>query len=278
VRIAGLQHAGTPGDVDANLAVLDAAAARAAAAGCRLLVTPEMFLTGYDIGARVKHLAREPLEERTAEVAARHGLALAVGLPQPAESGVGVTNSVLLLDDRGRRVVRYDKTHLFGDLDRAMFVPGRIPVVTAELEGIRLGFLVCYDVEFPETVRAAALAGADLVVVPTAQMEPFAFVAEHLIRVRAWENQVYVAYVNHSGSEGDLRYVGRSSVCAPSGEVLAVADADGEALLVADVDAEVVRTARRENPYLDDLRPEFRPGSRSAADPGVPPAPGTGKL
>ncbi|MEZ0493400.1 carbon-nitrogen hydrolase family protein [Kineococcus sp. TBRC 1896] len=264
MRIAGLQHAGTPGDVDANLAALDEAAGRAAAAGCRLLVTPEMFLTGYDIGDLVERLAREPLEDRVARVAARRGVAIAVGLPLPAASGEGVTNSVLLLDERGGRLARYDKTHLFGDLDRAMFVPGADAVVTADLDGVRLAFLVCYDVEFPETVRAAAVAGADLVVVPTAQMEPFAFVAEHLVRVRAWENQVYVAYLNHVGAEGDLRYVGRSSICAPSGDVLAAGGPDDETLLVADVDLGVVRAARLQNPYLTDLRPEFR---RSQADP-----------
>lgn len=256
MRIAGLQHAGTPGDVDANLAVLDEAAGRAVAEGCRLLITPEMFLTGYNVGPLVQEFAREPLTGRVAEVAARHGVALAVGLPLPAAAGV--TNSVVLVDDRGEQIARYDKTHLFGDLDRALFVPGSEPVVTVDLEGVRIAFLVCYDVEFPETVRAAAMAGADLVVVPTAQMEPFAFVAEHLIRVRAWENQVHVAYVNHVGAEGDLRYVGRSSICAPSGDVLAEGGPVEAALLVADVDPEVVRVARRENPYLDDLRPEFR--------------------
>ncbi|WP_380171862.1 carbon-nitrogen hydrolase family protein [Kineococcus sp. DHX-1] len=256
MRIAGLQHAGTPGDVDANLAVLDEAAGRAVADGCGLLITPEMFLTGYNVGPLVQELAREPLTERVADVAARHGVALAVGLPLPAATGVN--NSVVLVDGRGHHLARYDKTHLFGDLDRALFVPGSEPVVTVDLEGVRIAFLICYDVEFPETVRAAALAGADLVVVPTAQMEPFAFVAEHLIRVRAWENQVHVAYVNHVGAEGDLRYVGRSSICAPSGDVLAVGGPADAALLVADVDPEVVRVARRENPYLDDLRPEFR--------------------
>ncbi len=60
MRIAGLQHAGTPGDVDANLAVLDDAAGRAVAEGCRLLITSEMFLTGYAIGPRVQEFARQP--------------------------------------------------------------------------------------------------------------------------------------------------------------------------------------------------------------------------
>ena len=57
-----------------------------------------------------------------------------------------------------------------------------------------------------------ALAGAHLMAVPTALMKPFRFIAEQVVRARAWENQMYVAYVNHDGREGELEYVGRSSI------------------------------------------------------------------
>jgi len=71
--------------------------------------------------------------------------------------------------------------------------------------------------------------------------------------VRAWENQVYVAYVNHDGIEGGLTYVGRSSIVAPSGEVLDSAQ-HGDRLLLAAIDTETVASGRRDNPYLTDLR------------------------
>ncbi len=259
LTIAGLQHPGHPGDVAANLAVVAQAAHDARARGADLLVTPEMFVTGYNIGDRVAELAAQPLVEEVARIAADAGVAVVAGLPELLPDG-SVANTAVLVDATGTEVTRYRKTHLFSDLDRALFVPGTERSRVVELHGVRLALLICYDVEFPEPARAAAREGAHLIVVPTAQMEPFAFVAERLIAVRAWENQVYVAYVNRSGAEGDLTYVGRSSVAAPSGEVLDALDpAQGTGLVLATVDPDVVEAARRENPYLDDLRLDLYP-------------------
>jgi predicted amidohydrolase len=84
-------------------------------------------------------------------------------------------------------------------------------------------------------------------------MTPFEFVAEQVVRARAWENQVYVAYINHDGRERTLEYVGRSSIVAPSGDVLAGAE-HGDQLLLATIDTDVVSRARAENPYLIDRR------------------------
>ena len=260
LTIAGLQHPGHPGDVEANLSVVADAAREARARGADLLVTPEMFVTGYNIGDRVAELAARPLVAEVARVAADAGLAIVAGLPELLEDGT-VANTALLVDETGTELARYRKTHLFSDLDRALFAPGPGFVAPVTYRGVRLSLLICYDVEFPETVRAAVRAGADVVVVPTAQMEPYAFVAEHLIRVRAWESQVYVAYVNRSGAEGDLRYVGRSSIAAPTGDVLdALPAAQETGLVLATVDTDVVAQGRRDNPYLDDLRPAlYRP-------------------
>lgn len=258
LTIAGLQHPGHPGDVAANLAVVADAAREAKKRGADLLVTPEMFVTGYNIGARVAELASEPLVARVQELAANAGIAVVAGLPERLEHGVA--NTALLVDETGAELARYRKTHLFSDLDRALFVPGTALGGVTEYRGVRLALLICYDVEFPEPVRAAARQGAHVVVVPTAQMEPFAFVAETLIPVRAWENQVYVAYVNRSGAEGDLRYVGRSSIAAPSGQVLdALRPEQPTGLVVATVDTDLVAEGQRLNPYLDDLRPDLYP-------------------
>lgn len=87
----------------------------------------------------------------------------------------------------------------------------------AELDGLRVGLMICYDVEFPENVRAHALAGTDFLVVPTAQMHPFQFVAESVVPVRAFENQMYVAYVNRVGTEGSSSSSGSPRWPAPTG-------------------------------------------------------------
>jgi 5-aminopentanamidase len=87
-------------------------------------------------------------------------------------------------------------------------------------------------------------------------MQPFEFVADTLVRARAWENQVYVAYVNHDGVEGGTTYVGRSRIVGPDGSVLDRREA-GTGLLWADVDPERVRQGQQANPYLADLRPSL---------------------
>lgn len=259
LTIAGLQHPGHPGDVTANLAVVADAAREAKERGADLLVTPEMFVTGYNIGARVAELAALPLVEEVARIAADAGIAVVAGLPERLADGT-VANTAVLVDETGAELTRYRKTHLFSELDRELFVPGTELGALVEHRGVRLSLLICYDVEFPEPVRAAARQGAHVVVVPTAQMEPFAFVAETLIPVRAWENQVYVAYVNRSGAEGDLRYVGRSSIAAPSGQVLdALPPEQATGLVLATVDTDVVARAQQLNPYLDDLRLDLFP-------------------
>jgi predicted amidohydrolase len=257
LTIAGLQHPGHPGDVDANLAVVAEAAREAKTRGADLLVTPEMFVTGYNIGDRVAALAARPLVAEVAQVAAEAGIAIVAGLPELLDGG-DVANTALFVDETGAELARYRKTHLFSALDQALFVAGTGLGAPVLYRGVRIALLICYDVEFPETVRGAALQGAHVVVVPTAQMEPFAFVAETLIPVRAWENQVYVAYVNRSGEEGDLRYVGRSSIAAPSGAVLdALPPTTSTGLVLAAVDTTLVEQGQRDNPYLGDLRPEL---------------------
>ncbi|MFF1658689.1 carbon-nitrogen hydrolase family protein [Streptomyces sp. NPDC058252] len=255
MRTALLQSSGRPGSVVENLKVLDEAAGRAAAAGAGLLVAPEMFLTGYAIGDDIARLA-EPADgdsaDAIAEIAARHGVAVAYGYPERA--GEQVYNSAQLIDADGTRLANYRKTHLFGRFERDHFTPGEQPVVQAELGGLRVGLMICYDVEFPENVRAHAVAGTDLLVVPTAQMHPFQFVAESVVPVRAFENQMYVAYVNRVGQEGEFEFVGLSTLAGPDGVARARAGR-GEDLVLADADPAFLAASREANPYLKDRRP-----------------------
>ncbi|MFJ9835447.1 carbon-nitrogen hydrolase family protein [Streptomyces sp. NPDC101169] len=255
MRTALLQSSGRPGSIAENLKVLDEAAGRAAAAGAALLAAPEMFLTGYAIGDGIARLA-EPADgdsaDAVAEIAGRHGLAIAYGYPE--RDGDAVYNSAQLISADGARLANYRKTHLFGCFERDHFTPGEQPVVQAELNGLTVGLMICYDVEFPENVRAHALAGTDLLVVPTAQMHPFQFVAESLVPVRAWESQMYVAYVNRVGREGEFEFVGLSVLAGPDGVARTRAGRE-EQLVLADADPGFLAASREANPYLKDRRP-----------------------
>lgn len=219
---------------DEALARLDATAALARAQGADLLVCPEMSLTGYGIGAaRVQALAEPadgPLAQAVARIARRHRLAVVYGY---AELNGPHTpfNAAQCVGPDGRAMANYRKTHRFGDLDRQQFSPGDRAPQVFEWRGWRLGLLICYDVEFPETVRLLALQGADAVLVPTANMRAYDEVPHLLVPARACENRLYMAYANACGEEPGLVYGGLSTLAAPDGAVLAQAGRDEELLV-----------------------------------------------
>lgn len=256
LRTALLQSSGRLGDTAENLKALDEAAERAAQAGAGLLVTSEMFLTGYALEVRDIAALAEAADGMSAraigEIARRHGVAVLYGYPE--RDGDTVYNAAQLVGPDGVRLANYRKTHLFGCFEQEAFTPGDTPVVQADLNGLRIGIMICYDVEFPENVRAHALAGTDLLLVPTAQMHPFQFVAEQLVPVRAFENQMYIAYVNRTGPEGEFEFVGLSCLASPDG-VTRTRAGRGEELVVGEADPELLRASRETNPYLRDRRP-----------------------
>lgn len=259
MRIALLQCAPGAPDIAAGLARLEAAAGRAAAAGAALLVTPEMFLTGYAIGAAAAARLAEPADGPAAAaasgIARRHGIALLYGWPERGADG-RVYNAAQLLGADGAALAGYRKTHLFGAVDRAQFRAGDRLSPVVELGGLRVAVAICYDIEFPEVARSLALAGAEAILVPTANMTPFESVATRLVPARAEESTVFVAYANYVGRERDFAYCGLSCVVAPDGRDLARAG-DGETLLVAELERGRLDAARTQLGYLRDRRPEL---------------------
>lgn len=207
--------------VEQALAALDVAVAQA---GADLLVAPEMGLTGYLMGAeRVAARAEPsdgPLAKAVARIARRHRTAIVYGYPRLNPLGRPF-NAVQFMGPDGRARARYDKRHLYGEADAAQFAPGEQAPAVFSWRGWRLGLLICYDVEFPETVHALARLGADAVLVPTANMREFDEVPRNVVPVRARDNRLYVAYANACGHEGTTRYGGLSTVAGPGGEVLA---------------------------------------------------------
>ena len=260
MRIAALQMHAIAGDGEANIERIAAAAADAAAGGAKLLVVPALAVTGYGAGevafGRLPSPATGEVASRLAAIARDNGLAIVAGFAE--QEGGHTYNSALFTDGIGTNAV-YRKSHLYGDYERSAFRPAAPASVMVELGGVRLGMLICYDVEFPENVRRLALAGAELVVVPTALPKGSSgtFIANHMIQVRAFENQVFVAYINHCGADDNFTYAGLSRIAAPDGKLLAEAPAEGEMLLFAEIRPEDYAKSRAENTYLVDLG---RPG------------------
>lgn len=234
LTLALWQTAYAPNPAEA-LQRLDATAAQAHAQGAGLLITPEMYLTGYAIGTdRATALAEPsdgPFAQAVAAIAQRRGIAIVYGYPEHSASGKPF-NATQAIGPDGVRLAHYRKTHLFGDMDRAQFTAGDAASEVFSWRGWRLGLLICYDVEFPEAVRGLALQGADAVLVPTANMREFDEVPLQMVPARARDNRLFVAYANACGHEGELQYGGFSTVAGPDGERLAFAGRRNELLTV----------------------------------------------
>jgi len=281
--IAVLQHIPAPNNIAAALQRLQTSAAQAAAEGCELMLVPECSITGYNQPLEtMQDVAIESDGETTEAIAAicrQHKIAIAYGF---AERGADLErvqttkleaiakrerstekegeqqyfNCAQVIDADGKIVSSYRKTHLWGELDRTLFTAGESLSAIVEINGWKVGLLICYDVEFPETSRALALAGAELILVPTGLMQPWREVAERLIPVRAYENQLYIAYCNYCGTEGDIVYEGRSCIAGPDGADLDRAEKK-PALLTATLSKDVIAECRAALPYHRDRRPEL---------------------
>jgi predicted amidohydrolase len=256
MKIAVYQGKGANGEVTGALGMMRMYAVEAAAQGAGLVIFPEMFLTGYNIGDAAFTLAEPaggPSAAAVVKISRDSGVAILYGYPE--RSGDRVFNSALLIHPAGGGMANYRKTHLYGSEENRLFQRGE-SLLVADMEGLKIGILICYDIEFPEAVRALALAGADLIAVPTALIQPFDIVARTLVPARAFENQVYIAYAGMCGREGDQGYCGLSCIVGPDGQDLARAGTE-PALLFADIYPSAISSGRQSNPYLSDRRPEL---------------------
>lgn len=216
-----------------------------------LVVCPELFVTGYHIEANHRDLG-EPAEGRyfqaVADLARSRQCAVAYGYPEAA----GQTfNSAAVVGADGALIANHRKRLASpGSFEEASFANGTAQTLF-DLAGIRVSVAICYEIEFPETARQSALAGADLLIVPTALVEAWPVVAERVVPARAFENGLWLAYANYGGRELSHTYLGGSRIVAPDGREVAVAGRNEE-LLIADIDSGAVRSARDRLPYLRD--------------------------
>jgi 5-aminopentanamidase len=258
MKLALWQTRGIAADVAANLETLEETARQVSAAGAALLLCPECWLGGYNIGEEVRRIAEPadgPAARQIADIARRHGLAIAYGYAERA-AGNEIFNSVQVIDPMGRPLAHYRKTHLFGPQERASYIPGSGFAAPFDFAGLRIGLLICYDVEYPESVRTLTLMGAELVLVPTALTDEYGRVPEVIIPARSLENQVFVAYCNRAGVENGMPFLGQSCIAGPDGHHLATVR-NGEAVLFADIEPALRSASEQVYPYRTDRRPEL---------------------
>ena len=267
--VALFQGSAKEGDVEANLSKVITWMQEASKRGAELIIFPELFLTDYlsMTDVKVRPLAQQkdgPAFKRLSAAAKDNNIAVIYGYPE-VEVVSGKTcyyNSAQFIDSEGNSLVNYRKTHLWFT-DRAMFTPGS-EFSVVEWNGIKVGLLICFDVEFPEVVRILTLKGAQLILVPTAttaEDHDSRFIASCGVRVRAQENRVFLAYVNYS--EGNSNYLGHSSLCDPKGNVVVQAGAEETLLLGSVCLDELQQVSFR---YLPERRPRLYEDLVAVAD------------
>jgi deaminated glutathione amidase len=263
----GLVQLNSQDDKAANLDKAERFVDEAAARGARLVALPEYmtYLGPKERHAGVAESIPGPTTERFAGIARRHGIWLLGGsLHEISEIDGLFYNTSVLFTPAGEIAAAYRKIHLYdveltGNVsanESATIKPGR-EVVTADVDGHRLGMSICYDLRFPELYRLLALDGAEIFAVPAAFTMYTGKDHWHaLLKARAIENQGYVIAPAQIGPhEPNARCYGHSVVIDPWGTVLVDAP-DREGVVIADLDFDYLRQLRAQLPSLANRRPE----------------------
>ena len=272
---AALVQTRTPATQEAALAHVLPLVREAAAQGARLIATPEgtNFLQKdrEKLFQVLKPAEEDAVVQGLAGAAADLGVWLLIGSALVKRPDGLAANRSILLDPRGAVAATYDKLHMF-DVDlpsgesareSALYTPGDRAVV-AQAGEVRLGLTVCYDVRFPALHRALALAGAQVLTVPSAFTRPTGEAHwEVLLRARAIETGSCVLAPAQGGFHEDGRGTwGHSLAVAPWGEVIGRLDHDEPGVLVVDLDLSQVERARGAIPALKNARSFAGPQSR----------------
>ncbi len=250
--VACAQMEGEPGSTSRNTARMADMAAEAARLGARLVLFPEMCLTGYLGPADASRLAvrsRGPEIQKLQAVARETQTGLCFGFPERAASGL--YNSMAFVDRDESEPVVYRKIHLWVT-ERSWAVAGRA-LASFGVGDARCGMWICYDCRFPEVARALALDGVTLGLAGAAWFGPAAE-WELAARSRALDNGMFVAGATLQGSFGKDPFHGASIIVDPHGKVLASAPEKEERVITAEYDPAAVESFRKRLPLLQDRK------------------------
>jgi len=267
LRIAVVETCDAPPSTADNLMTGLLSLARAAAAGARLVLFPELFLTGYFLDRAMVERAAAVGEALARLHAAAGELGVDVVAGAPLLEGQRLLNTIAVLR-AGRTAEYYVKTHLYPS-ERDWFAPGG-SLWTGEVAGWPCGILICYELGFPEIARTLALAGARLLLAPSAWGMGRARIWDVASLARAIENSCYLAAADQAGGNGALEFRGASRVVDPFGRVVAgegppdmeVRGRGGlHRLWLTDLDTDLPEKARNGQDgwhrYFTDRRPEL---------------------
>ena len=266
MRIALVQqHAST--DKSDNIARGLAAVEAAASGGANLVAFAELafdrFYPQRPAGADPHKYAESVpglVTEAFTERARRHGVVIVLNLYE--RDGAHAYDCSPVIDADGRLLGRTRMLHITDYAcfhEQGYYTPGDTGAPVYDTKAGRIGVAICYDRHYPEYMRALAVAGADLVVVPQAgavgEWPDGLYEAE--MRVAAFQNGYYTALCNRVGEEECLTFAGESFVCSPEGDVIALAPALQDVILYADLDLASAAKSHARRLFLRDRRPEL---------------------
>lgn len=250
VRIALGQMEAVQGDTQANMAKMERMAAEAAAGGADIICFPELSYTGYFVRKdRLLEIAETEEGEfcrRIRSAAKRNGICIVAGF---AERGVGeeIYNTAVFADRGGTIVGKARKVYLWKS-EKKRFVRGEdFPVFDTEFG--RVSILICYDLEFPEPARIAALKGAKLIFCPAAWSVP----ARNRWDLDLMGGSLYNLLFTAGANFADELCCGASGVAGPDGAMIAQSQGQEEEIVFADIDLDEADRQREDIPYFDDM-------------------------
>lgn len=238
----------------------------AAAGGAETIVLPEMWNTGYalteldtlaDRTNRTVELLKRLAQEHTVNI---------VGGSVSTKKNDGFYNTMYVVDKGGKLVSEYDKAHRFGLMDEHIHLEEGESLGTFELGDAVFGGVICYDIRFPEWIRAQALNGAKLIFVsaewPEARIDHWRI----LLQARAIENQCFIVAVNRIGSDPNNEFGGSTLAIAPWGEIRLDMKKE-EGVGYVDIDLAEVEEVRKRIPVFDDRREKLYEKFKKPIDP-----------
>ncbi|WP_029425488.1 carbon-nitrogen family hydrolase [Alkalibacillus haloalkaliphilus] len=223
------------------------------------IVLPEMWTTAYTL-PQLEEIADhngEPSRTFLQQLAQKHDVNLIAGSVANKKED-GIYNTAVVIDRKGNVVYEYDKAHLVPMLDEPKYMQGgkKRPEVF-ELEGLKIGLIICYDLRFPEIIRPLALDEAQALFIVAEWPEARANHWEHLQIARAIENQMYVLSANRIGSYNNVEFSGRSMVVNPWGDVLEKGSQHKEEVITTTLDLEKVKQVRKDVPIFESRVPDL---------------------
>jgi N-carbamoylputrescine amidase len=267
-RVALIQQHATrdkSANVERGLKALETAARGGAQLACFAELAFEWFYPQRPAAGDVRDLA-EPLDGPTVRAVQQKAreLGLVVVMNLYERDGDRLFDSSPVIDADGSllgvtRMIHITEYPCFHE--QGYYTPGDHGAPVYDTRAGRIGVAICYDRHFPEYMRALALDGADLVVVPQAGAvdEWPEGLYEGEMRVAAFHNGYFIALCNRVGQEDCLDFAGESFVCAPDGDVIARAPKGADAILYADVDLASAATSHARRLFLRHRRPELYP-------------------